>query len=280
MPSENAFTSGLETFVDRVLTAVHGLLQPSDMRRVAGIAIGAAGMAPEFRERVCEGVRAGLVEHSPAILVQTLSDAEVAFSSTGAGDSGVVIIAGTGAIASQIDGGREVKTIDGNGPQLGDLGSGYWIGMVGAQRALRAAEGVGPPTLLTDRIRHRLGDPDSIEQFRWAMISKYRDLAVPEIAKFAEDVVGLADEHDDVALAIVREAVAHLTDTVRATQYTHNHVLVLAGSLLANDTAISRGLRAELSGDFTTIMVAKDPVMGALTMARNLVRTKQASRKR
>lgn len=272
LPSENAFTSGAEAFVHRVLAATRELLLPSELSRLAVVVIGAAGMAPDLRVRVRDDVRACLAIESAAVRVHVLSDAEVAFASTGMSDSGVVIIAGTGAIASRIDAGREVATVDGNGAQLGDLGSGYWIGMSGAQRALRAAEGVGKPTQLTERLRRRLGLPEPRDQFRWAMITAYRSLTTSEIAKFAEDVVRLAEEGDDVAVAIVDDAVNHLADSIQAARASGDGVLVLAGSLLSNDTAVSRGLRARVGSDFPTVVVADNPVLGSLRTAQRLAR--------
>ncbi len=57
------------------------------------------------------------------------------------GEPGVVIVAGTGAIALAVD--EVAARADGWGTRLGDDGGGYWIGRAGLAAALRAHDGRG-----------------------------------------------------------------------------------------------------------------------------------------
>ncbi len=66
--------------------------------------------------------------------------------------SGVVIVAGTGALVSgQTRQGRKLA-LDGLGPVLGDFGSGYSIGLQALRATARAAMNPGHPTSLKERI--------------------------------------------------------------------------------------------------------------------------------
>ncbi|MGH9000724.1 MAG: BadF/BadG/BcrA/BcrD ATPase family protein, partial [Acidimicrobiia bacterium] len=57
------------------------------------------------------------------------------------GQPGVVVVAGTGAVALALSGTGTVARADGCGHLLGDAGSGYWIGRAGLEAALRATDG-------------------------------------------------------------------------------------------------------------------------------------------
>ena len=71
------------------------------------------------------------------------NDAVTAHLGALGGEPGVVIVAGTGAIALAVGADGRWARADGWGTLLGDAGGGYWIGRAGLDAALRAADGRG-----------------------------------------------------------------------------------------------------------------------------------------
>jgi glucosamine kinase len=117
---------------------------------------------------------------------------------------GVVVAAGTGVVTLAV-GAAEVARVDGWGYLMGDAGSGYWIGREALDAVMRAYDGRGPVTALTDVVRERWPElPDA-----------YIDLQSDEqkvsvVASYAEPVARLAAAGDAVALDISRRAAGEL----------------------------------------------------------------------
>jgi N-acetylglucosamine kinase-like BadF-type ATPase len=150
---------------------------------VAGAVAQALAVEPDVRTRVVAafggfaGAAPGLgPERGDALAVSCLRDALAANGMTGVpvgvgGDTevalaaapgapadGLVLIAGTGAIASRLTGRRRAAVSDGHGWLLGDEGSGYWLGGHAVRAALEALDGRGPWTALVPRVvAHYLG---------------------------------------------------------------------------------------------------------------------------
>jgi glucosamine kinase len=128
--------------VDRLAAAVTGV-------GAAAAGFGLAGLrsAEQARELTAElGRRTGA-------RVAVGDDTDAALAGAFAGGPGIVVIAGTGSGAAGRDaGGRSVR-VGGHGFLLGDEGGGYWIGREAVRAALRAADGTGPPTALTELVR-------------------------------------------------------------------------------------------------------------------------------
>lgn len=76
------------------------------------------------------------------------------------GEAGGLLIAGTGAMALGVNAGSH-RSVDGWGPDLGDLGSGSWIGREGVRAVLRARDGLGPATVLTAALAVLIGTGES-----------------------------------------------------------------------------------------------------------------------
>lgn len=115
--------------------------------------------------------------------------------------AGVVLAVGTGAVALGVDADGTVRRVDGHGLLLGDAGSGAAIGRAGLRAALRALEGAGPATALTEPARAVLAG---------------RPSGPAELAAFAPAVLEAADAGDAVAGRIVDGAVGELVATARA----------------------------------------------------------------
>ncbi|HTW67049.1 MAG TPA: BadF/BadG/BcrA/BcrD ATPase family protein [Bryobacteraceae bacterium] len=84
----------------------------------------------------------------PADRLRVTDDADIALSGALAGKPGIVVAAGTGAIAFGRDAQGRTARSGGWGYLLGDEGGGFWIAREAIRTALRFEEGWGPSTVL------------------------------------------------------------------------------------------------------------------------------------
>ncbi len=194
----------------------HEALLPQ-LADVVRAAIARAGLTPEI---LTAGI-SGLTDRDAdaGALLELLRDtgireAVLAHDSTtsflGAlGDArGAVVASGTGVVTLAV--GRDaIARVDGWGHIMGDAGSGYWIGREALDAVMRAFDGRGPQTGLTEVVRDR-----------WADLSQaYITLqAAPDrvsiVASFAAHVARLAADGDEVAGRITRAAARELALSV------------------------------------------------------------------
>jgi N-acetylglucosamine kinase-like BadF-type ATPase len=190
--------SGSEASLRSVVETLLGRAQTTP-RQVVGACIGSAGAD---RVSVTRSIEHALAQVLPSARVRVMTDVALGLPAAGL-ESGVVIVAGTGAIAwGRNDAGTTARA-GGWGYMLGDEGSGYDVGRQALQAALMAADGRGEGTLLLPRLirQLRLG---TIEQaVEWA-----HDAANPRraIAALAALVVEVAHQGDQVAGGILTRA--------------------------------------------------------------------------
>ncbi|GAA1179482.1 N-acetylglucosamine kinase [Nesterenkonia xinjiangensis] len=116
---------------------------------------------------------------------------------------GVVVAAGTGVVTLGV-GAEEVARVDGWGHLMGDAGSACWMGRAALQAVMRAYDGRGPATALTEVVRSRWPDLEG------AYIQLQNDpAAVSVMASFAPAVAEFS-ENDQVARRISAEAAGEL----------------------------------------------------------------------
>ncbi|KQK21038.1 hypothetical protein BRADI_1g58297v3 [Brachypodium distachyon] len=125
---------------------------------------------------------------------------------------GCVLIAGTGTIAYGFTSdGRDARAA-GAGPVLGDWGSGYGISAQALTAVIRAYDGRGPETVLTNNILDFLGLESPDELIGWT----YEDQSWARIADILPVVVESAVGGDEVANKILHNSVGELASSVKA----------------------------------------------------------------
>ncbi|WP_181034208.1 N-acetylglucosamine kinase [Arthrobacter sp. GMC3] len=212
------------------------------------------------------------------------SDLLAAFYSGTYQDDGYALIAGTGAVAARIAGGRLAAVADGTGWLLGDTGSGFWLGHEVARAVAAALDGRGTPTALTNLVLEDLGitvDPDSRTQGRVSaqqqLIVKTYELRPIELSRFAPLVFAVPE--DAVAQQIIARCAAALAQTLRAVvDPAISGPLVFGGSVLTKGGTVGAAVLTQLGqagesaghpdGAFKTepALVA-DGVVGAAVLA-------------
>jgi glucosamine kinase len=220
---------------------------------------------------------AALGPHAPSAgrpLVRVVPDV-VANHAAGSGlADGLVLAAGTGAIAARIVEDEVAQRADGCGWLLGDEGSAVWLGLEAVRAALRAVDGRGPGTdlvgPLTEILAPHLADDVTTDDLRAALVDAGHSLPPARFGSLAPSVLAVAEHGDWVADAIVAQAAEHLVRTVRTVgEVPAPERLVLAGSLLLSSQRLRTGVLAALRASWPGLSVSRgrDGAAGAAALA-------------
>lgn len=209
--------------------------------------------------------------------VLVVPDAEAARQDAFGEAPGIVLVAGTGAVAwGRGEDGRAGRA-DGLGPAAGDEGSAYDLGRRSLRASVRDLEGRGPATWLTPSLIKRIctggapaaGNADARLLSGWAAAADRAEIAA--VAKLA---CRQAAEGDPVARGLVRDAAARLAGTARSLArrlgpWTAPPPLALAGGLLEGSEALRTALVDALPpGSFRLLHHHVDGARGAARLAR------------
>lgn len=242
-----------------------GVTLPAD---AAAVCLAGIGRAPD---------RAVVVPRLEALglAARLLADTDAAAALVGAHPlgPGVVVIAGTGAIACARDDAGERVRVDGWGPLLGDEGSGYWIGARAVRAVMRASDGRGPQTALTDAVMRHLEVGTVPELVNRLPLDRTNS---EDLAPLAAVCARCADEGDEAAGDILVEAAGRLAQSAVAAAHAlgleGSVPVAVTGSVLGNAT-VREAFVACLRRDLPSATVgepALPPVLGAALMALRL----------
>ncbi|MBO8165543.1 MAG: N-acetylglucosamine kinase [Brevibacillus sp.] len=158
------------------------------------------------------------------------------------GSPGILVIAGTGSIAYGVNAEGRTARAGGWGHRVGDEGSGYWIGKQMITAVLKAADGRGRSTRLTDSLLSYLGLSEVEELYNWTYGPSY---SVEKVGELSPLVSEAADKGDAVAGHILDQAADELYQAARAVieQLALNDrpfKMILQGGVLQNDERVRR----------------------------------------
>jgi N-acetylglucosamine kinase-like BadF-type ATPase len=194
-----------ELEVEKVLHHVMESALGDRLTRPEAICLGIAGVDREDDARV---VRAIMRRIAPGSRVIVVNDALVALVAGAGSDPGIVVMSGTGSIAYGRNGRSVAARAGGWGHVIGDEGSGYWIGRHAIIAVVRAADGRGPRTRLTEDVLAHFRVADAA-----ALVHIVYDREAPRtsIATVAPVVQRARDSGDAVAAQILERAAEELT---------------------------------------------------------------------
>jgi glucosamine kinase len=241
------FSGALETITTTALeAATKAGLNSRDLH--AGLAL--AGIVTSVgAERIAS---AGL----PFASVTAGNDAHAACLGAFSGGDGGIIIAGTGSIGFALIGGQQ-HMVGGWGFQLGDHGSGAWLGHHAVRRAALAIDGLIQPTSLISKVLAGTG-ATRFDLSRWSERAKPKDYAA-----MAPLVFEAAAGGDVVGMTIVIEGAAAISNLGRALLARGAGRLCLLGGLgKVYPPYLDADVRAAL------VAPAADATDGAIMMAR------------
>jgi len=247
----------------------------------------AAGLAPVLPAALCVGlagvdrpedralIRGWAARTLPGTPVAVVSDARLVLAAGTPDGWGAALICGTGSIAYAEDPGGRAARAGGWGHVLGDEGSGYAVGQAALRAVLRAFDGRGPRTALTQAILEQLGLSAPSE-----LVGRvYREgLGPAGIAALAPLVEVAAARGDEIAGEIVREAGGDLAlavkAVVRSLELPEPAPCALAGSLIVHGAVVRAAFIAAAAGigiQLDPVTPVAEPAQGALRLARELL---------
>ncbi|XP_020600106.1 N-acetyl-D-glucosamine kinase isoform X1 [Phalaenopsis equestris] len=271
---EAAAKKTLEKVIAEALSMAH-----STYSAVRAICLAVSGVNhPSDQQKILEWV-IDLFPCPVKIIIE--NDAVAAMASGTLGKlHGCVLIAGTGSIAYGFcEDGRRARAA-GAGPILGDWGSGYGIAAQALTAVIRAHDGRGPQTILTNNILNLLGLSSPDEIIGWT----YADSSWARIAALVPVVVASAEAGDEAANKILHYSVQELADSVKAViqrlklsgeDGNSSFPLVMVGGVLeANNKKwdIGKEVLKHISKDYPgvfSIHPEVEPAVGAALIALN-----------
>lgn len=208
----NHLRIGLETATRNIERAVNIALVEAGMaiREIEYAYCGIAGADhPAHRQRVIESLKI-FFPHGNFIVD---NDARIALTGAIGFGSGVVIISGTGSVAFGRNEELQEARAGGWGPTIGDEGSGYGIARDGLSAIVRAYDGRGKATKMTELLcyDYDMCSPEDLPRFVYATTTHADD-----IARYGKLVIEAARMGDEVAQEILHRAGQELAACVLA----------------------------------------------------------------
>lgn len=257
----NPVTVPLPVATANVSAALAEALSDVDPARIVAAVAGAAGssgfqvLQPVFASLRCP--------------VRVVGDVVVAFAAGTVEATGSVLIAGTGAVAAEIENFEMTRVSDGLGWLLGDLGSGFWLGREAAAATARALQsGRDAGSHLVGLVTAAIGESEADPFVITVHSQPPRDLA-----RLAPLVTQAALEHDPLACSIVDEAARHLAATVAAIRPAGAGTpIVLSGSVVLTSLPVQHAVRHALESYWPAaqIHLAGPAEVGAAQLAARL----------
>jgi len=205
--------------------------------------------------------------------VRVMTDGEIALVAAFGQSPGILILAGTGSVGLARDQEGNINRAGGYGWQMGDEGSGYALGRAALGVVGRAADGIAEATGLSERVLTATRSSDISHLVRWAAAS-----GQGEIAALAPLVLEMAESGDRLAAELVARAaddLLNLAISLRRLFPEGDAIPVAMCGGVVQSGPLADALRAMLTdrADLAPVEDAIDPVLGALSLARDLAET-------
>lgn len=252
------------------------LAVPAERRDdVVGGVLGIAGAGPARFAEVSHTARRAWRDAGLGLVAEPAvgTDLDIAFAAGSDHPDGLLLLAGTGAVACWFTDWRVVDRCDGMGWILGDEGSAVWIGTAALRAVAAHLDGRGPATALTALVLAEVGGcrpPDNApDDPRQTLIRAVDERAPAWFGRFARTAALAADAGDDVAKGIVTRAADALVRTAhRAARGRDLAEVILAGAVLTSPGPVGDAVRRQLAEQHRTACTAVHaPVAGALVLA-------------
>jgi N-acetylglucosamine kinase-like BadF-type ATPase len=189
-------------------------LKATDIRGICG------GFGGAARPGVAKRMSIFLERSFPKAEVKVTSDIEIALAAAAENGVGVVLMAGTGSVAYGRNAEGKTVRAGGWGPWLGDEGSAFDIGRRALTAIRRHEDGMGPATVLSDRVFKALDYRD------WGPLIEHIAKNPDEVFPRVYPVVARAAEQGD---SVARELLSSAADALVELASHVIHKLGLAG---------------------------------------------------
>lgn len=232
---------------------------------IARACVGASGAG---RAETRDALRRGM-EKLVSGEIEIVADTEIALQAAFGGGPGLVVIAGTGAIACGRNARGQAARASGWGFAISDEGSGHWIGREALRTALRAYdEGDSPPVL--ENLMRSLGAATH-EQL------VVRANATTDFAALLPAVLEAAAAGDTVALRVLSDAAHELAasaDVVLRRLFSPGEPapVAMVGGVFRNSSVVRQVFYNAVEAAFPGAAIQAtviEPAQGALELARH-----------
>ncbi len=267
-PCGNPARAGFEESAEVLTRLILQTIDRFGKERLAAVCAGVAGAGrTQDQQLLYEGVRERLPASTRDIPVRVTHDSRIALEAAFEGESGIMVISGTGTVSLARTRTNEFLRAGGWGYLIGDEGSGYALGSDGLRAVAHAFDG-GPDTAL----RPLLAASGEIACREDLFEVAYKTRT--PLQKFARTVIEAAESGDAVAKAIIRKNIALLTEQVGwlvARRADIRPRITLLGGLSGNAYYRKRLQRALLERlpEWECMEPLNRPVVGAWRMARD-----------
>ena len=274
--SGNYRIAGLRTAKESLRAAINGAFAAANLP-VQDVEVGYFGLAGVGRDDDRATMRQALADFAPKYKDLVLeNDGIIAMTGATVAQPGVVIISGTGSMIYGRNKENQTARSGGWGPLIGDEGGGYDIGRKALMAVMRAADGRGPNTLLSESIYNEWG----VENHQQLASKAYREETQrPHIAALSILVKRDAALGDEVARRILEDATHELALAANAV-IRHLHMeddhfpVALVGGGFSQDISWTTGLEEQIQAVAPGAYLSPPiyhPVIGALLSGLQLL---------
>lgn len=266
--ARNIIAENIQDIIALLSSITHGI------NDIAAICIGCAGLSNPFVENF---IRTCFTEAGYHGLFSISGDCQTGLAGALLGQPGCIIISGTGSICyGKSSDGREYRS-GGYGYLFDDEGSGFSLGRSILGAVVKAMDGRGAQTILTDLLKseHLLSTPEAI-------VEAVYQSATPKktIAAFAPLLPIACNHGDSVSLAIAQQAAFQLSELTKPVIYhleLSSGQLALCGSIFryySHITSSFLSIMAQLYPDLSCGFPKEDASYGACLIANQLWQNK------
>jgi N-acetylmuramic acid 6-phosphate etherase len=266
----NPRSVGFETALANIEAAIRAALADADLP-IGTAAAAWFGLAGAGRDVEQARIVKWAIERRIASVTRVSGDVELVLGVASEEFWGIAFAAGTGSMAWGRDRQGRTDRCGGWGYLLGDEGSSYAIAIAGLNAIVRAADGRGPATALTQRFLsvNKLSSAKELVDFVYSSA-----MTPPAIASGAMFVFEAADS-DPVAGQIISRAAEESAATIAALasrlELGETFPLGMSGSALVKQPAYRAMILERLARDNlrpANVEVVPEPVRGAVALAR------------
>ena len=245
-----------ETAASRLQGIINALCDSANipLELVDAIGLGLAGASDKDGRDIVFKMLDGLKLSQRALIA---NHAEAAYEVSCPGDFGILVTVGTGVICLSHNENREAVRTAGKGHEQGDMGSGYWIGKQALLNlSLNETSVFGDAEL--EEIMESFLEYVEEDHFQTALENVYENTdVIAIIAGFAESVLLLAENGNEVMLSVVQEAThavaGYITTLAEELKYNENHIVLAGNGSVIQNKLFRKSLNDDLRFDFPDI---------------------------
>lgn len=277
----NMLAVGFELAASNILSAVEDAFTKAGIQReqvdnACFCLAGAGGRAEQ--DRISRWVR----DNQLAADCCVIHDGEALLSEADL-DDGIALICGTGSFAwGRLKSGKEVRC-GGWGYLIDDAGSGYWIGMQAIRAVVRAADGRGPATSLTEAILGELMLRDVADLKQVVYSQAHGKAQVAHLSKLVFSTCETCETASEIIKAAVNELTALVTSIAVRLEFcspalpnnppsSGKYGLAIGGGVILSQQQFRTDILQNIENagtQLSSITLVDQPASGALKLAFN-----------